>query len=466
MTDKLLIGPKVRRLRTALGLTQAKMAEDLGISGSYLNLIERNQRALSAKVLLRMASVYDFDLSEFTDAGDAQLVAQTYEALRDPQFRDVPVSKNEVEDLVGISPNAARAFNRLYGAREGRVSPAPDAPARAIDQVRDFIQDANNHFPDLDSTAEALADELGLRRREPHSALTERLKTRHDIAVRIVPQDVMPDMLRWFDRHNRRINLSELLAQSGRRFQLAFQIGMLEQREIIDAVIEASKLSGREAKGLARTSLANYFAAALLMPYGRFLREAEATRYDVELLSHRFGTSFEQTAHRLTTLSRPDARGIPFFFLRIDIAGNVSKRFSAGRFAFSYAGGACPLWNIHESFSDPGKLHTQMVELPPSGEDAWQRFFSIAKAVRRAGDVFGRPAQRLAIALGCDTVYAPRLCYSDAFNLDNPSPTPIGINCRICERENCRQRAHPPMSKSLMWDERGKSVSLYHWLPE
>ena len=458
MTEKLLIGPKVRRLRNTLGLTQARMAEDLGISGSYLNLIERNQRAMSAKVLLRMASVYGFDLAEFADAGDAQLVAKTFEALRDPRFADMPVSKNEVEDWVGLSPNAARAFNALY---EGRKSDAAAVrPARALDRVRDFIQNARNHFPDLDASAEALSDELKLGRREPHTALTERLKTRHDITVRIVPAEIMPDMLRWFDRHNRRIDLSELLAQSGRRFQLAYQIALLEQRPLIDATIAASALAGREAETLARTALANYFAAALLMPYARFLKAAEATRYDVELLAHRFGTSFEQTAHRLTTLQRPEAKGVPFFFLRIDIAGNVSKRFSAGRFAFSERGGACPIWNIHESFTDPGRLHTQMVALPDGST-----YFSLAKAVRRAGDMFGRPAQRLAIALGCPTAFAPRLCYADAFNLDAPTPAPIGINCYICERENCRQRAHPPLSKSLMWDERARGMSQYRWLP-
>jgi len=436
------------------------MAEDLEISGSYLNLIERNQRAMSAKVLLRMASVYDFDLADFAEAGDAQLVAKTYETLRSPALRDLSVPKNEVEDLVGLSPNTARALNRLHAAK-GSTNLSSDAPVRAIDAVRDFIQESKNFFPELDAVAEALSDELGLRRREPHAALTERLKARHNTAVRIVPHDVMPDMLRWFDRHNHRINLSELLSQSGRRFQLGYQIAMLEQREMIDAIIAKAKLPTREAKGLARTSLANYFSAALLMPYSRFLREAESVRYDVELLSHRFGTSFEQTAHRLTTLNKPEARGIPFFFLRIDIAGNVSKRFSAGRFAFSERGGACPIWNIHESFTDPGRLHTQMVELPDGAS-----YFSIAKAVRRAGDMHGRPAQRLAIALGCERSYAPRLCYADAFNLDAPSPAPIGINCYLCERENCRQRAHPPLERSLMFDERARGMSLYRWLPE
>ena len=461
MSDKLLIGPKLRRFRNSLGLTQARMAEDLGISPSYLNLIERNQRAMSAKVLLRMAGVYDFDISEFSDAGDAQLIASTYEALRSERFTDLPVSKNEVEDIVGISPNWARAFQSVLKNAPNTPS-SPDNPTiQPIDTVREFIQANQNFFPEIDAAAAALSEALGLSRTQPRSALTDHLKAKHDIAVRVVPTDVMPNMLRWFDRHNQRINLSELLSQSGRRFQLAFQIGLLEQRELIDAHLDRAKIESREARGLARTSLANYFAAAVLMPYARFLREAEKTRYDVELLSHRFGTSFEQTAHRLTTLNDPEARGIPFFFLRIDIAGNVSKRFSAGKFAFADQGGACPIWNIHETFTDPGRLHTQMVQLPDKSS-----YISIAKAVSRAGNFHGARAQRLAIALGCDIAYAPRLCYAREFNLEDPQPAEIGINCYLCERQHCRQRAHPPLARSLMFDERARGMSLYRWVPD
>jgi predicted transcriptional regulator len=327
--------------------------------------------------------------------------------------------------------------------------------------VRDFIQANTNFFPEIEIAATALSEDLGLSRTQPRTALTDRLKDKHDIAVRIVPTDIMPNMLRWFDRHNQRINLSELLSQSGRRFQLAFQIGMLEQRRLFDDQLDRAKIEGREARGLARTSLANYFAAAVLMPYQRFLKEAEKTRYDVELLAHRFSTSFEQTAHRLTTLNDPNARGIPFFFLRIDIAGNVSKRFSAGKFAFANQGGACPIWNIHETFSNPGRLHTQLVQLPDKAT-----YFSIAKAVSRAGNYYGASSQRLAIALGCDVAYAPRLSYAREFNLDNPQPAQIGINCYLCERQHCRQRAHPPLARFLMFDERARGMSLYRWVPD
>jgi len=467
-TEKLLIGPRLRRFRKTLGLTQARMAEDLDISTSYLNLMERNQRALSAKVLLKMAEVYDFDISNFTGAGDAHLVAEIYETLRDPLFKDGGVSKNEAEDLVNTSPNAAKALLKLYSkhrdlARRNTDMTADrdkvellEQSAEAVETVRRFIHKQKNFFPRLDAAAESLSNELGLTKREPHAALTERLKEKHDLSVRIVPIDIMPQMLRYYDRHSKRINLSELLRQSGRRFQLAFQIGMLEHRELIDDIVKTAALPGREAEGLMRTSLANYFAAATLMPYARFLKEAEQIKYDVDLLGHRFGTSFEQTAHRLTTLQKPDARGIPFFFVRIDVAGNVSKRFSAGRFHFSRFGGACPLWNIHECFQTPGTTISQMIQMPDE-----TTYFSIAKMVSRADGSFNAPAQKLAIGLGCDIAYAPRLTYAQQYNLDNPQPTPIGVNCYLCERPHCRQRAHAPLNKTLNFDERARGMSLF-----
>lgn len=466
--EKLLIGPRLRRFRQTLGLTQSRMAQDLDISPTYLNLMERNQRAMSAKVLLKMAEVYDFDMVGFTGAGDAHLVAEVYEALRDPVFKGASISKNEAEDLVNTSPNATKALLRLYGKHRDLQRHQGDMTAdrdkvelleqssEAVEAVRRFIHEKRNFFPRLDAAAEQLSLELGLEKHEPHTALTARLKERHDLSVRIVPVDVMPQMLRYFDRHSKRINLSELLRQSGRRFQLAYQIGMLEHKELIDEIVKTAQLPGREAEGLCRTSLANYFAAATLMPYGRFLREAENCRYDVDLLGHRFGTSFEQTAHRLTTLQKPEARGIPFFFIRIDVAGNVSKRFSAGRFHFSQFGGACPLWNIHECFQTPGKTLTQLVQMPDE-----TTYFSIARMVSRSDGTFNAPAQKLAIGLGCDIAYAPRLVYASRYNLDAPQPTPIGVNCYLCERPHCQQRAHAPVGKALRFDERARGMSLF-----
>ncbi|MEE9347655.1 MAG: short-chain fatty acyl-CoA regulator family protein [Robiginitomaculum sp.] len=467
--QKLLVGPRLRRLRLGLGMTQARMAQDLGISTSYLNLMERNQRPMSAKVLVRMAEIYDFDMAGLSGSGDAKLCSDLSDALKDPAIGGGGVSRQDVEDIVNISPGLAQSFLRLYeqsrnsalvSSNDGDAGGAQmlDESSRAIESVREFLHAHKNYFPQIDAAAEDLAGELAVSKRTLSTMLSKRLRLSHNLTVRIVPVDVMPEMLRYFDRHSKRINISELMPVSGRIFQMAYHIGMLEHRDLFDSVIEKAGFETREEQGLCRTSLANYFAAAVLMPYAKFLKEAERSQYDIELLSHRFGVSFEQVCHRLTTLQKPDARGIPFFFVRVDRAGNVSKRFSAGRFHFSKFGGACPLWNIHDVFQTPGRVRTQIIEMPDE-----TTYFSIARTVTRAGGGHGREAQKLAIGIGCDIAYAPRLTYARKINLDNLDPTPIGVNCHLCERENCRQRAHAPINRKLSFDERARGMSIFRF---
>ncbi|MFN4185246.1 MAG: short-chain fatty acyl-CoA regulator family protein [Hyphomonas sp.] len=471
--EKTLIGPRVRRLRRTLGITQAQMAEDLGVSASYINLIEANQRPISANLLLTLARVYDFDISDVGGMGDARLVSELMEVIRDPVLEAGPVGKNDVEDIVNASPDIARAFVQLYDKyRELALrtysdnNPLTDREkvelleesARSVESVRQMLQDSRNYFPELDEAAEAFGAELSTLHEDPYAAMIQRLKGQHGLRVRVVPYDIMPNTLRYYDRHKRGIDLSELLPQSGRRFQLAFQLGMLEYGDLIDSYVVKAGFTDRDAIGLARVSLANYFAAAVLMPYHSFLREAEKTKYDVQLLSHRFNTSFEQTAHRLTTLQKPDARGIPFFFMRIDTAGNVSKRFSAGRFHFSKFGGACPLWNIHECFEAPGRIRTQIIQMPDD-----TTYFSIGRTITRTDGFYDKPGPKLAIGLGCDIAYAKRLVYAAEHNLEKAEPTPIGVNCYLCERQNCASRAHAPLSRKLVFDERARGISLYRF---
>ncbi len=471
--EKLLIGPRVRRLRRTLGITQAQMAEDLGVSASYINLIEANQRPISAKLLLTLAQVYDFNLSDVGGSMDARLVSELMDVVRDPTLELAGVGKSEVEEVVNASPDMARAFLRIYGRhRDLAMRQYSDAnlladrekvevleeSARSVDAVREYFHSHRNYFAELDEAAESFSAELFLSTDEPHTALTDRLKTRHGYRVRIVPTDVMPDKLRYFDRHRRRIELSELLGQSGRRFQLAVQLTLLEFADLIQAHTDAADLPDQAARDLARVSLANYFAAALLMPYGRFLRECETTRYDIELLSHRFGASYEQVAHRMTTLQRPEARGIPFFFLRMDAAGNVSKRFSAGRFHFSKFGGACPLWNIHDCFATPEQVRTQVIQMPDN-----TTYFSIARTISRAEGAYNSPAAKYVIGLGCDIAYAPRLIYARELNLEAMEPVPIGVNCYLCERQHCPSRAHAPLNKKLDFDPRARGISVFRF---
>lgn len=468
-TEKLVIGARLRRLRRSLGLTQAQMAEDLGISPTYVNLMEANQRPVSAKVLLRLSQVYDFSLSDISGGGEMQLLAELEGALKDPVFA-AAIPRTEAEEVVNASPDLARALLRLHDRyRElamtalSERSPVSDREtvemleqaARPVEEVRVHFHDRHNHVAELDLAAEALAEEIGLQHDEPQIVLSDRLRDRHGYRVRILPQDVMPNRLSRFDPHRRQLHLSERLDQPGRRFQIAARLALLECAEPIDAEVRAGGFSA-EARPLARVSLANYFAAALLMPYGRFLQACEAERYDVELLGQRFGASYEQVAHRLTTLQRAEARGVPFFFVRVDRAGNISKRFSAGRFHFSKFGGTCPLWNIHACFETPDRVQTQVIAMPDG-----TTYFSFARTVTRHVGSHAEPAARMAIGLGCDIAYAPRLVYARHLDLAALPPTEIGVNCYLCERPDCASRAYPPIARPLAFSERERGISSF-----
>lgn len=475
MKKKLIIGPRIKRLRTQLGLTQAEFARRLDVSATYVNLIERNQRPVSATVLLKLAEEFDINVAELAQDVDAGLVNEVVSALRHPVFGGVQVPKSEVEDLVGASPETIKAFLRLHERyRELALSTYSDAnhlvdrekveileeAARPVEAIRRYIHEQNNFFPELDEAAAQFRETLLLRGRRIDTAILDRLEDQHKLRVRVLPSSAMPSAFTYFDRHRSGIDISELLRSSGRQFQLAFQLGLLEFGDLIERIVIDSGLKEESTIGLARVSLANYFAAALLMPYDPFLQACEETRYDVDLLSHRFGTSFEQTAHRLTTLQKPDAKGIPFFFLRVDAAGNVSKRFSAGRFHFSKFGGACPLWNIHRTFEQPGETLAQLIQMPDD-----TTYVSISKAINRSRGHHGRPPARVAIGLGCDKAYADSLVYCDRIDLATQKPTPIGVNCYLCDRQNCASRAHAPLNRKLKFDAHARGISLYEFEP-
>lgn len=475
MKKKLIIGPRIKRLRTMLGLTQAEFARRLDVSATYVNLIERNQRPVSAAVLLKLAEEFDINISELAQDLDAGLVNEVLTALRDPVFGDVQPSKNELEDLVGASPETVKAFLRLHSRyRELALSTYSDAnpladrekveileeSARPVETIRQFVHEQSNFFPELDAAASQFRTVLTAGGKQIETAIQERLEEKHKLRIRVLPSSAMPSSFTYFDRHRSGIDISELLHPTGRQFQLAFQLGLLEYRDLIERIVIESGITEDSAVGLARVSLANYFAAALLMPYDAFLKACEDTRYDVDLLSHRFGTSFEQTAHRLTTLQKPEARGIPFFFLRVDAAGNVSKRFSAGRFHFSKFGGACPRWNIHRTFEQPGETLTQLIQMPDE-----TTYVSISKAITRSRGHYGHPPARVAIGLGCDKAYADGLVYFDRLKIDTAKPTQIGVNCYLCDRQNCESRAHAPLNRKLKFDAHARGISLYEFEP-
>jgi predicted transcriptional regulator/DNA-binding XRE family transcriptional regulator len=468
---KLFLGARLRRLRRDLGLTQARMAEDLGVSPSYLNLLERNQRPVTAQVLLRLADTYDLDLRSLSADGEGG-GAGLAEVFADPLFADLAVSRHEVTEVAENSPGVAEAILRLYQAfadrrrvaelsdPAGAAGPQAGPAETPSNRVRDFIQAQRNYFGELEEAAEAIAAELAATGQDLTQALRERLAAKFQIRVQVVPSEVLPGALRRFDPHRKRLFLSELLSPTSRTFALAYQLAMLECREPLEAAVARAAPPDRPTRSLFRVSFANYLAAALLMPYEAFQAAVDQSGYDIELVCARFGVSYEQACHRLTTLSRPGSRGVPFFMLRLDSAGNISKRFASAAFPFSRFGGTCPRWNIHSAFRAPGRILTQVVETPDG-----QRYFTIARTVARAAAPYASEDSDLAIGLGCELKYAAKLVYARGFDLSAPLATPIGPACRICEREACPQRAAEPISRTLIVDELAKSISPYPFAP-
>ncbi len=466
---KLFLGARLKRLRREWGLTQTAMAGDLGVSPSYLNHIERNQRPVSAQLLLRLAEAYDVDLRSLGQAGVAG-EAELAEVLSDPLFQGLDVPRHELVQLVDDAPGAAEAILRLYRAfaeqrdraRAALIEGAgTDGPSSA-DWVRDWIQQRANYFPELDGLGETLHASLDPNMTgEGCEALARaRLASRHNLAVRIMPAEVMVEWTRRFDPHRRRLLLSETLDPSSRAFAIAYQLALSEHEAELNALADAARAPDAATRSLLKVSLTNTLAAAILMPYAAFQRLAEASGYDIARLQARFSVSYEQVAHRLTTLSRPTARGVPFFLIRVDQAGNVSKRYASGTFPFARFGGACPRWRLHSAFRTPGRLVTQIIETPDGG-----RWFTLSRTVDRQGAtmVSGGHRERydLAIGLGCELKDAHRLIHARGLNLAAPDVTPIGPACRLCHRHPCAERAAPPVDRALTVDDWSKSVSPY-----
>lgn len=458
MERKRFAGPRVRRLRLGLGLTQTRMAEDLGLSVSYLNLVERNQRPLTATFLLRLSQVYNVDLRQLAADEGGPLADEVTALLADPLFDGIDIGRGEIADFVASCPGIAAALARLHGAFTA-LPARPDAGAATetpLETVRAYMQGQQNHFADIDARAEALADELRLATGDLFSALGERLRVRHGFTVRILPADVMPLLLRRLDLHSRQLQVSEVLDQASRTFETAYQLALVEARDPLQAQVEAARIDDPAARRLLLHNLASYFAAAVMMPYGRFIAACEASGYDLELLQARFGAGFEQVAHRLTTLQRPGARGIPFFMVRTDRAGNISKRYAAGRFPFTRSGGRCPLWSLHAAFDRPGQLLVQLIALEDDS-----RYLSIARTVRSYAMPYGGVRPEFAVGIGCEVEHARGLVYARGRDVGPESATPVGIGCAACNRLECRQRSVPPAGHTLLIDERQRGPTPF-----
>ena len=466
--QKLYAGHAVRRIRRANGLTQGAMATALGISPSYLNLIERNQRPLTAALLLRLAERYDFDPRTLTGATPGGGVEAIRRRLTDPMFADLNIDRSQVEEWFAASPDAAeafaRAFDRLSGGSDGSA-PGANIEPEAIAAVRREIERWRNHFADLDAAAEALADELRIASNDLYAAITERLRVKHQLSIRILPVDIMPDRLRRLDLHARQLQISELLDAASRTFAAAFQLAQIEAKAEIDALVSGATFTDRAGERLYRRHLTSYFAAAVMMPYARFLRACEATGYDIVLLQRRFGAGFEQVAHRLTTLQRVGSRGLPFFMLRIDRAGHSSKRYAgASGSPLVATDRRCPLWQVHNAFDRPGQLVPNLVELEDSGSESGageSRWFTLSRTVHPQAGMSGAVNAEFAICLGLEAKLAAPLAAARGIELTTGTATPIGLGCPACTRPQCPQRSAPPAGRVLVFNERERGMSPF-----
>jgi predicted transcriptional regulator/transcriptional regulator with XRE-family HTH domain len=514
-----MLGNRVRRLRNQQGLTQVAMAAQLGISPSYLNLIEHNQRSLNRPLLLKLSECFDIDLQAFSGNHEARLLADLTELLGDPLFQDAELGPAELNELVGGAPAACQALLTLYrayrNAREdirglsSRLAEDPylaasshqlltlltsirsfaeilhdnvDLAARKrqqfvailvqeserltdlvnqlfrfisgdglqdlrgaespADEVTEILHARHNHFPELEDAAEAMRASLGLGPDGALETLSRALAERRDPNGDTGANESEFASGNGRDGEQAPPQAAEALPQGSAAFRMARQLGLASLGDLLESRLAEAQPSTEAARGMYRRVLANYFAGALLMPYAEFLGAARSLRHDIELLGRRFGVGFEQVCHRLTTLHRPDAEGVPFHFLRIDIAGNVSKRFSGSGLRIPRFGGVCPRWNVHEAFMKPGQIDRQLARLPDG-----TTYFCVARTLSKPGAGFREPSSHYAIGIGCEVSFAPQLVYADGLDLGNPEvAVPVGVHCRLCERRDCRQRAFPSLN--------------------
>lgn len=473
MAETNLLGAKVKALRRREGMTQIDLAKRLGVSAAYLNLIENNRRPLTAQLLLELAKVFQLDLAAFAASDDdARNAADLLEVFGDAMFENHGITNADVRELCASSPNLARAFLTLYRSyvdarssaealaerlTDGQEAAGVSAVRLPSEEVGDMIQHRMNYFPEIEEAAESLVRSARIDPDDAYRGLARYLAEVHGIDVRIVRVADERKAMRRFDAERRVLQLSEVLPPRSRRFQLAHQAGLITSSAIFDRIAKDENLTTSESRALARVALANYFAAAVLMPYQPFLEAAKAERYDIELLAHRFGTSFEQVCHRLTTLRRPGAEGIPFHLLRIDVAGNISKRFSGSGIKIARFSGACPRWNVHSAFLTPGMIRVQISRMPDNVV-----YFCIARTIRSDRGGYNVPHNVQAIGMGCDVKHAKNMVYADGMDLQNEDAIiKVGVTCRLCDHLDCEQRAFPSLRNPLRIEENVRGVSFY-----
>nr|MDT0659276.1 short-chain fatty acyl-CoA regulator family protein [Micromonospora sp. DSM 115978] len=455
---KTFAGARLRRLREDRGISQIELARQLNISASYLNQIEHDSRPLTVPVLMRITEVFGIDPTVFAPHDTPRLVSGLREALASrASLADLTELASRLPEVAAAVIDLHRRYRQVDDQLAELVGDREVIGHSPHDQVTEFFYRRQNYVPALDEAAEELAARIGLRRGEARAALSGRLADRHGVRISRDDGGSLGGELHRYRPATRTLHLSSSLRSGQEAIRMGAQIALLEYADVIDEIIEEERFEDVQTQILTRIGLANYFAAALVLPYERFLADAEARRYDIELLTEHYRIGWETLCHRLSTLQRPKARGVPFSFVRVDRAGNMSKRQSATGFPFSRTGGTCPLWNVYEAFGAPERVVTQVAEMPDG-----QRYLWIARTVTRHHGGYGQPGKTYAIGLGCEIRHANRLVYSAGMDLyAADAAIPIGPGCKTCERMTCPQRAAPPISRQLDVDENRSTFIPY-----
>ena len=463
---KIMIGHKLRKLRKDLSISQAQMASELNISASYLNLLENNARPVTVSLLFKLGQTYDVDLRDIAEDDSGRLTARMSEIFADPALAKSYMSRRDIQQLASQHPSAAQAFINLHEAYEAMRGAAYEDGARQvagsisgpIEHVRQYLEEAGNYFPALEQAASDCRKAAQLRPGFLFADLAGWLHSEFGLSVRIMPHEVMGTLLRQHDFHRNRLLLSETLKDHQKLFQISMQTALLMHEKLISGIVKDANFADQETRQLLRITLAGYFAGALMMPYESFCKAAQDVRYDIDLLSLRFNAGFEQVCHRLTTLNRPGMRGIPFFFLRVDEAGYITKRLSGGGVELARNGGSCSRWIPHQAFRTAGQIRVQCAEL-----ENGHRFFTLARTVLRPrnGPAF-HGAPLVVVALGCEMKHMKDIVYADALsNSKSAEVTPIGMGCQICERLDCGHRGTSPVGHIQKFDPTKRRSVLF-----
>ncbi len=462
--QKLYAGVVLRETRMRFNLTQKEFAAKLGVSLPYLNQMENNHRPVSTTVVLALAQEFGFDVTQLSVGEAGRMVADMREALADPVFGEISPQTADLQLTASNAPALARAFltlHRAYRMNQERLASLDEALGRddslvapsPWEEVRDFFHYCDNYVDAIDRAAETFANTIGLPNASPVTSAVEWLAAQHQIQV-VFNSD---ENLRRYDAPSRRLYISDAASPATQAFQIAHQVALLAHDDLIEATLDMARFHSEEARAICKIGMANYFAGAAMLPYAAFLKAARDCRHDLEQLARQFGASIEQVAHRLSTLQRPGLKGIPFFFVRVDQAGTITKRHSSTLFQFARFGGACPLWNVHRAFETPGQFLRQLAETPDGVQ-----YLCLARDVSKSGGSFKAPTRRYSIGLGCEIKHAARLVYADDLDVSNHAAfEPIGISCRICERRNCHQRSVPPLERRLSVDPGKRGILPY-----